>query len=464
MEPVDGKKCQDKVVDADEGQIEGTDHGFGWFLITVTLLFGALILTIALASRSTVAEYLAGYTVATALWIAAARRAPRRLPLPSLLIIVAALRILPLFFVPQLSGDVYRYLWDGHVAANGINPYALPPSDPSLQFLHQPWHQKINHPEIRSIYPPAAQILFLFVAWTGGGLTVWRLLLLGADLLTVRLLWKNGGVRPACWYALCPLVIFEGFWSAHIEIAAACLLVAAWQGMKTSENSAALLLALASSVKVIPVVALPGFLARATRPLRFLFTFCAALLITALPFLFSGPFMPGLSDYATRWIFNSPIYALFLKIITGLALDVRAKMFWTSIKDSLGLEAISPFVYRHLYADFITRVCLAVFCIFLIALALRVSSSTASAIANSIGALLLCSPAIHPWYWLALLPFAFLERMILWIAIAVASSVSYLLYEPAVRKGWIYLVCYGIPIGFAAAHQLITRRTQATRI
>ena len=35
-----------------------------------------------------------------------------------------AFRVALLFTAPTLSDDIYRYMWDGHVANNGVSPYA----------------------------------------------------------------------------------------------------------------------------------------------------------------------------------------------------------------------------------------------------------------------------------------------------------------------------------------------------
>jgi hypothetical protein len=40
---------------------------------------------------------------------------------------------------PELSDDLYRYAWDGHVQASGIDPYRYPPDDPRLSGLRDPW-------------------------------------------------------------------------------------------------------------------------------------------------------------------------------------------------------------------------------------------------------------------------------------------------------------------------------------
>jgi hypothetical protein len=83
------------------------------------------------------------------------------------------------------------------------------PDAPALERLRTSWHGLINHPEIRTIYPPAAQGLFALWTIAGGSLLVWRLILLAFDLATLRIL----GARSAWLWATCPLVVVEGFWS-----------------------------------------------------------------------------------------------------------------------------------------------------------------------------------------------------------------------------------------------------------
>ena len=55
---------------------------------------------------------------------------------------------------PSSSDDFYRYLWDGHVQVQGINPYAHAPADSALEAVRTPWHGLINNPSVSTIYPP----------------------------------------------------------------------------------------------------------------------------------------------------------------------------------------------------------------------------------------------------------------------------------------------------------------------
>ena len=88
---------------------------------------------------------------------------------PAVILSVAlVLRLLFLFAPPQLSDDIYRYLWDGSNLLRGVNPYAAAPSaitpPPELKAVHA----KINHPDYVTIYPPAAQLVFAGGAAFGG--------------------------------------------------------------------------------------------------------------------------------------------------------------------------------------------------------------------------------------------------------------------------------------------------------
>lgn len=326
--------------------------------------------------------FVAVYAVAALAWLPLLRRT---LPLGATIVIAIVLRALLLFHEPHLSGDVYRYLSDGRVSASGGNPYAYTPTDP-----------RINHPEIRSIYPPLAQSLFRFVH----DLTAWRLLLLAADLAVIVLLRRSGALA----YATCPLVLFEGVWNGHIDLLAGALLALALARRSTIAAG------LACGLKVIPVAALPVLMRRG-RVQQFALL-ALSLALPVIPFL-GGPIMPGFRDYATRWIFNSPLYDGIRAVVER----IPTKAIWT--EHPLRVPFLSDFVYRHLYPDFLTRAILGVLTIGAILLARRVTTSVA--------ALLLCSPAIHPWYWLTLVPSALIERSG-WLSVALAMPLSYLLY------------------------------------
>src|SRR5262249_2264212 len=74
------------------------------------------------------------------------------------------MRVLVLFAPPH-STDVFRYIWEGRVQADGVNPYRYIPADPLLAHLRDSEiYPNINRKEYApAIYPPAAQAIFFAV-------------------------------------------------------------------------------------------------------------------------------------------------------------------------------------------------------------------------------------------------------------------------------------------------------------
>jgi hypothetical protein len=171
----------------------------------------------------------------------------------------------------------------------------------------------------------------------------------------------------------------------------------------------------------------------------------AVVILPVLPFAIAGPVMPGLSDYAERWAFNSPSFA----VAQSLATTIPLKDLWTAIKDPLRLEFMSPAMYRLLTPDRIARAFLA------LALAAVLWVRRRKPL-DCIAALLLLSPTIHPWYWLTLAALALHERSG-WLAFALAAPLSYLLYAGA-KPVFVMLFCYGVPAAWLTARLRISAR------
>ena len=114
------------------------------------------------------------------------------------MIVVAVLMRLAWFFVPASSGKDYnRYLWDGAVTASGVNPYRYSPQQILDRQVNNSTIERlgltgcttlegINHPYLRTIYPPFAQGMFALAHWISPfDLTGWRIVLLTFDVLAV---------------------------------------------------------------------------------------------------------------------------------------------------------------------------------------------------------------------------------------------------------------------------------------
>ena len=133
---------------------------------------------------------------------------------------------------PVMSTDLYRYVWDGRVQAAGINPYRYLPSDPAIAFLRdgrtgpEAVFININRPETaKTIYPPAAQLLFAAIGATASSMWTIKAVMLVFDLLAGWAAWRllRHAGRPDAWlliWAWNPLAITEFAGAGHVDAAA----------------------------------------------------------------------------------------------------------------------------------------------------------------------------------------------------------------------------------------------------
>ncbi len=452
IETMEAEDRQKTERDEMHGQNDGLD---GRHQLALILLAAAIVTTPAVTRSFGFSGFVLAYAAAALAWWALRNRS---VSFASVITIALVLRLSVAFASPLLSTDVYRYFWDGTVLSAGINPYRYAPDDPRLASLRAPWHSQINHPEVRAIYPPHAQLLFGAVHH----LVPWRALLIACDLLTLLFLRRH--TRYLLAVATFPPLIIEGIWSAHIDAISAMLMT------RAVIATSGVALAVAAGLKLIPLAALPALILSALRrraeerrpedggpaagTAALLGSFLA---IFTLPFFFfaaSGSVMPGLRDFATRWIFNSPLYSLCLSVIETLRVDAVLKEAWTLVKDPF--ERFSTAVYSHLYTDFIARCALALLAAILIA---RLSRHRFGAI-HAVGALLICSPVIHPWYWLTIAPLAVAYRVDPWRLLALFAPLSYLLYD-GVQPWIVFALCYGVPLLLSVRTRLSTIVTSA---
>lgn len=191
------------------------------------------------------------------------------------------LRILMISSTPILEVDFNRYLWDGAVTANGLNPYKYAPSE--IQNIAKTSKgipedylklaresngipERINHSDLKTVYPPVTQIAFalahMISPWD---IIAWRFVLFAVDVIVLVLLFKifrqiNLSVFWLMIYWWNPLLIKEIFNSAHMDVLIFPFIIGAvFVHLRGKGFSAIVLLALAVGVKLWPVLLLPFF-------------------------------------------------------------------------------------------------------------------------------------------------------------------------------------------------------------
>ena len=199
-------------------------------------------------------------------WVVLRRPLPNRalwLVLGVAVVLRAVLWVTP----PFLSTDIFRYVWDGRVQAAGINPYRYLPVDPALAPLRdKEVYPLINRPEYaRTIYPPAAQLVFALVGRTWASVLGMKLAMLGFEALGVlcllRLLFLAGlpSARILI-YAWNPLLFWSFAADGHVDAVVVGLLgLALLLRARRRDGWAGIFLGCAALVKFFPVAVAPAF-------------------------------------------------------------------------------------------------------------------------------------------------------------------------------------------------------------
>jgi alpha-1,6-mannosyltransferase len=180
---------------------------------------------------------------------------------PSFLLGWALLFRLTAFWMPPLfSDDLFRYRWEGQVAAAGFNPYEVRPIDPQVVRF---FDERVDGKDIRAVYGPLLQLVQLTLVQMGAGsLHVMKLGACLAELALCWLLWQWLPTEKWRWiaWAWCPLGIVE-FWGMghHDAIMVALTAAAIWFAEQKRWPWAMALLGLAGATKYWPLLLILPF-------------------------------------------------------------------------------------------------------------------------------------------------------------------------------------------------------------
>jgi len=332
---------------------------------------------------------------------------------------------------PVLETDQYRYLWDGALTAHGINPYLYAPQavrdgEPTVPDAVRTLGERsgrvlarVNHPGLRTIYPPTAQGAFAVAhgidpfdvrglrwTWLGLdvllGLTLWMLVRTGPEpLMRLGVYWLN------------PLLVKEVYNSGHMElILMAAAMGAVWAAVRLRPMLSAFLLALAAGAKVWPLLWLPLLLRHAAggadrwrmRAAAATGLFGVTLGALAIPVLvgrLDGG--SGFTAYAERWQMNDSAFML--------------------IQDGLGwlTAAHAPLIARGVVGAIVLGVLGWCLC-----RARRTEAGLFGSLLAVTATLFLFSPTQFPWYYLWVLPVLALRPMGSLLLLTVLLPIYYL--------------------------------------
>jgi hypothetical protein len=386
-------------------------------------LGGALL--VALGVAAAFGHYLQPLFAAAALvWLLCLRRSASA----RLVLLVAVLVRVPFLFSDYHSNDLYRYVWEGRIQLEGYNPYASAPADPALVPLRGDHHDRINHPEYPSLYPPLAQAFFAGAAGLGLEERGLRNLILGLDVAVVAVVlgWLRATGRPPGWailYAWCPLAV-ASVAVGHVEpLMLVCVAGGAWAWEARRPYAAAALLGAAVLAKTVAVLCVPWLILR--RPRAALATLIPVLLLGYLPYLTPGLF-DTLHAFGADFAFNSSLF----RVAAGLA----------------------PWAAHAIVAGLL---------VFWLALVTLTQPRIAHACVLCFAGLLLLSPTVHFWYltwFLVALPAVGPRRwtlpLVVWTVSVLFASETYRAHyldgAPFVERFGLTALEYALPLLAAA--------------
>lgn len=310
-------------------------------------------------------------------------------------------RIAFLFSIPNLSQDFYRFIWDGRMLFEGLNPYVSLPET----FINQhsfPVNQSIDlyagmgelNGSHYTNYPPINQLCFLIAAIFAnksiiGSVVVMRLLIIFADIGIIYFGTKilehlKMPVKNIFWYALNPFIIIEMTGNLHFEPVMLFFLI--WGVYLLFKNRwiwAAILIACSITVKLIPFLFLPLFfqwfvkkevslLKGFLKLLAFYAIVLGTTLLLFLPF-YTSELVDNYSNSVGLWFrnfeFNASFYYVFREIgylfrgyneiaIIGKIIPVLTILFVGSItffrKNTSPKELITAFLFGLSFYYFTT--------------------------------------------------------------------------------------------------------------
>ncbi len=357
-------------------------------------------------------------------------------------------RLLLIFSVPNLSDDVYRFIWDGRLAVNAINPFSHLPTEimkmPVVTGVTKELFLHLNSPNYYTVYPPVLQGIFwlagkLFPVSIFSAIVFFKCLIFlveaGNIFLLMRLLKQLSLPKQLCLlYVLNPLVIVELTGNVHFEgVMIFFVLLALLFIINSQWQLSAICLGLGIATKLLPVLFLPLVIKRLGWKKGIVYCLISGF-ITCI--LFASVFdiatlhhlMNSVNLFIRHFEFNASLYYFVRwmgRLITGYNIIAWSGPF-------LSVTAGILICYLTLRGK---------------QMPMSVFFNTALFI---ISIWFLCATTVHPWYIcmpVALAVFTPYRYAVIWSFTAILSYAAYQ-FHPVQENVWLIGAGYIFMIGY----------------
>jgi len=368
--------------------------------------------------------------------------------------------------LPNLSQDYFRFIWDGRLVFQGLNPYLFSPElfldklSPALEGTNavtiaqaQELYNGMGALSAShfSNYPPVNQLFFAIAALFAGksilgSVIAMRVLIILADIGILyfgRKLLKNLGQDPhkIFWYFLNPFIIIELTGNLHFEGVMLFFLV--WSIYLLHQRKwiwAAVLMGISVSVKLIPLLFLPlffqwflnsekkGFL----KLLGFYSIVLGTVIITFTPF-YSPQLVSNFAETIGLWFQNFEFNASIYYIIRWIGFKAVG---WNIIETTGKILPIMVILFLLLLTFFRKN---------------KTTQQLIIVMLLGISSYYLLSTTVHPWYIatpLVLSIFTNYRFPIVWSAVVMLSYSAYGVIGFS-ENLWLVTIEYLVVISFA---------------
>ncbi len=371
-----------------------------------------------------------------------------------LLVTGIVFRLVFLVALPNLSQDFYRFIWDGELINQGINPYLYTPNELVENSKFQIPNSGILHEGMGSLsarnfsnYPPVNQFIFAISTFLGfgsvlGSVISMRLLIIAADIGIVyfgrKLLQNlNQSSHLIFWYFLNPLVIIELTGNLHFE--GVMLFFFVWATYLISSGNykkAAPIYAASIMVKLVPALFLPLFLRYLGLKKSIFFYALVGLsgFLFLLPF-YNAQFIGNYSQTIGLWFSNFEFNAGIYNLIKQVAVHYFEVKPWILIKE---------------YGTLVKIMAIALILVLALFRKHEKPAQLMSSMLIVLTAYYFLSSTIHPWYLTFLLGLSLFTNYrftILWTASIILSYYAY--SQPDFKENlWLLFVEYLLVFGY----------------
>jgi hypothetical protein len=319
------------------------------------------------------------------------------------------------------SDDVYRYLWEGKLQLNWLNPYSLPPESSSLEGLRDKFFSGINHKQLTTIYPPLTLMVFAVADYVSHSFLSMKSAFLLFDVLTIFLIvrfLRMMGKDPinVLIYAWSPLILISFAARGHCDSLQIFLVVLALYLFSIRRNLKSIVsIGLAAMSKFVFIIVAPFLIPRGK--LKYLAALPLVIAVLYLPYIGAGKgLFSTLLHFGTQYHYNDSAHFLIFCLSLG-------SPFISKIITSMIFVTVLLYLYKKYMSLLLTddnkNPPLSPFS--KVGLEKMRAMETNDAILRfafmAIGTFLILAPTVHPWYLTWIVPFLCFNNSWAWIVL-----------------------------------------------